>query len=169
MTLCRILARLEVGYIPVIFRPPWVHTHYRPARDSSNWSWSWAVGQAEDGSPFWEDGQVVARISGAAKSVTFEVSLQWHYGRTESLAFGQARYVLTAIRVPTWNKTNKERNLSSWVENCARRWLVGWFVLQHNNPFWVIQCQIRFQTIQFSISTQFQCQKQFYLKQFSLA
>ena len=34
-------------------------------------------------------------------------------------------------------------------------WLVGYFALQHINPFWVIQRQIKFLKIQFSTSIVF--------------
>ena len=75
------------------------------------------------------------------------------------------------------------------IYTCVVGWLVSFTAYQ---PFWVIQHRIKykkiqfsiskvfgyklldiitflFQIIQFSISIQFQCQKQFYFKQFSLA
>ena len=52
-------------------------------------------------------------------------------------------------------------------------WLVGSFVLRRINPFWVIYCRTKFQTIQFTICIIFVYKhlniKQFYFKQFSLA
>ena len=47
-------------------------------------------------------------------------------------------------------------------------WLINNSMLLMLNPFLFIRT-VLFQTIQFSMSTQFQCKKQFYFKQFSLA
>ena len=56
-------------------------------------------------------------------------------------------------------------------------WLIGWLVWFYGisnyvgyltpNPF-LYEESVLFQTIQFSMSTQFNCQKRFYLEQFSL-
>ena len=65
----------------------------------------------------------------------------------------------------SWHKTNLDGLISGW--------LVVW-VLWHINLYWLINAKsifmkiVLFKTIQFSISTQFKCEKHFYFKLFSL-
>ena len=48
--------------------------------------------------------------------------------------------------------------------------IVGWLGFMAYQPLLVIKCQIHFyaKTIQFNMSTQFNCQKHFYFKLFDL-